>query len=302
MAVLAGCSRPGADHDTGRVRQAAGDVANPGAAGYTGHDAHGIPHYATVQLNAADRDLLGRVYGIGDPSRLYVSDSTTAGVLKYDTERKRCRPCHVNSYRVGFVSLREPGETWSHLESRVAAMRPSDFPASARIEDTSTAKLDPAIRGEVEQMLADARRAGFSLRVTATYRSPEREAYLMMIGHGRTHTLTSLHSYGRAIDVAIDDGNPRHPHTRADWVRFRKWVTTYRGRDFRILGTPDVTWDWTHVEMPAAGIGFSSIDAAIARARACAKPGVTLPCDFPPNLPSTRGVLGQQTALDHKAL
>lgn len=252
-------------------------------AAYTGHDVNGIPHYTTRTFTPEERALLRKVYGIEEPSRLYVSDSSAEGLLKYDTGRKRCSSCFVNSYRVGFVSIRRPNESWEELERRLATMSPSDFPPSARIEDVSTAELDPAVRGDVEQMLADAARAGFVLRVKATYRSPEREAFLMRTRGGSTHTLTSLHSYGRAIDVLVDDGILRHARTRARWVAFRRWVTTYHRGEFRILGTPDRTWDWPHVEIPSADIGFRSIDAALERAAECGAQTAEPPCDFAPH-------------------
>lgn len=261
---------------------AAGALAADAAA-YTGHDANGIPHYTARTFTPEEQALLRMVYGIEEPSRLYVSDSSAAGVLKYDTGRKRCWSCFVNSYRIGFVSIRRPNESWEELERRLARMSPSDFPASSRIEDVSTAELDPAIRGDVEQMLADAVRAGFALRVKATYRSPEREAFLMRTRGGSTHTLTSLHSYGRGIDVLVGDGIPRHARTRARWVAFRRWVTAYHGGEFRILGTPDRTWDWPHVEIPSADIGFRSIDAALERAAGCGARATATPCDFAPH-------------------
>jgi len=263
---------------------AAGMLAHDSAA-YTGHDANGIPHYATRTFTPEERALLRRVYGIEEPSRLYVSDSSAAGVLKYDTGRKRCSTCFVNSYRVGFVSIRRPNESWEELERRLARMSPSDFPPSSRIEDVSTAELDPAVRDDVQQMLADAARAGFVLRVRATYRSPEREAFLMRTRGGSTHTLTSLHSYGRAIDVVVGDGILRHARTRAHWVAFRRWITAYHHGAFRILGTPDQTWDWPHVEIPSARIGFRSIDAALERAAECGDRSADTACDFTPRVP-----------------
>ena len=250
---------------------------------YTGTDARGIPHYARHVFTDEERRLLRDVYGIQDPNRLYVSDSTEDGLLKYDTRVKRCRTCYVNSYRVGFVSVRRPGETWEEVERRVRSMRPRDFSTAARVSsDRSVADLDPAVRGDVERMLADARRAGFTLRVVATYRSPEHEAYLMAIGGGRTLTLTSLHSYGRAIDIVVGDGNIRRRATRAQWIAFRRWVTRYKGDTFRILGTPERTWDWRHVEMPTSSVGFRTIEAALDRARRCERTS----CDFPPRLPA----------------
>ena len=268
-----------------RSGEAEGTLAADVAA-YTGHDVSGIPRYTRRAFTGDERALLRTVYGIEDPSRLYVSDSSTAGVLKYDTQRKRCWSCYVSSYRIGFVSIRRPDESWEQLERRVARMRRRDFPSWARIEDVSTAELDPAIRDDVEDMLADAARAGFALRVSATYRSPEREAYLMRMQGGSTHTLTSLHAYGRAIDVLVGDGNPRHLRTRERWIAFRRWVTAYRGGEFRILGTPEQTWDWPHVEVPDPDVGFRDIDAALERARECREPGATTPCDFVPRLSS----------------
>jgi hypothetical protein len=255
------------------------------AAAYAGHDGHGVPHYATLALTTAQRAALRNAYGIEDPTRLFVSDSTSSGVLKYDTKRKTCRHCYVNSYRIGFVSLRRTDESWEQLERRVATMKPADFPPWARVEDISTTELDPAVRPEVDAMLRDAAQAGFTLHIAATYRSPEREAYLMALGHNRTHTLTSLHSYGRAIDVVVGDGNAQRSRTRAQWIAFRRWVTAYRGGEFHVIGAVDHTWDWSHIELPSADIGFASIEDALARARACTARPPTMSCDFEPHLP-----------------
>jgi len=105
----------------------------------------------------------------------------------------------VNSYGIGFVSVRKPDETWEQAEQRVYHMKRKDFPATALVESVSLNLLDPAVRPQYEQMLKDAKAAGFSVEVVATYRSPQREALLMSEGRARTHTLTSTHSYGRAI-------------------------------------------------------------------------------------------------------
>jgi hypothetical protein len=264
-----------------------GDSAE--ASSYEGTDSRGIPHYADSAISSADSVLLRRVYGVEDPRRLYVSDSTDEGILKYDTEIKRCRTCYVNSYRVGQVSVRRRGESWEEVERRVTHTPAHEFSGSAHASSTSTADLDPDIRPIVEAMLRDARAAGFHLGVTATYRSPVREAFLMAKGPGRTYTLTSNHSYGRALDIVVDDGNRTRPRTKADWIAFRRWVTRYRtpaGSSFRVLGQLDHTWDWAHVELPSATIGFDSIQEAVARARACTAPGATVPCNFPPHLPA----------------
>lgn len=261
---------------------------------YAGHDARGIPHYARRPFSEDERLLLRGAYGISDPTHLYVSDSTDEGLLKYDTRIKRCASCYVNSYVVGFTSVRWPGESWEDLERRVRSRGPADFPVTARDGSTSLSALDPDVQREVRRMLDDARRAGYVFHVSATYRSPEREAYLLAMGRGQTHTLTSLHSYGRAIDVVVDDGRIDRARTRNDWIAFRRWVLAYPGGPFQLLGSPSHTWDWTHIGMPSDRIGFRSIEAAVARARKCLGPlwasAVPTPstadrCDFPLHLP-----------------
>jgi hypothetical protein len=256
-----------------------------GVPSYAGSDARGVPHYFTKQLSSEERRLLRTAYGIEEPARLYLSDSTADRLLKYDTRVKSCARCYVNSYRVGFVSIRRRRESWDQLERRVLRMPRSRFSPADRQVLRSTALLDPAIRRDVEAMLVAARRAGFKIRVKSTYRTPSAEAYLMARGGGRTHTLTSLHSYGRAIDVVVGDGVLRHSTTRRRWVAFRRWVTQYRGDEFRIIGRPDRSWDWPHVEIPSAQVGFRTVDEALARARRCQAAPKQLPCDFAPNLP-----------------
>ncbi len=270
-----------------RAGEAAGDTQN--AAAYEGVNSRGIPNYTTVVLSAADARVLRRAYGIEEPHRLYVSDSTAEGILKYDTQLKRCLACYVNSYRVGYVSVRKPEESWDQAERRVRTTPPSVFAGNAHAVSHSTADLDPDVRALSEAMLHAARAAGFRLHVSTTYRSPLQEAFLMAEGGGRTHTLTSNHSYGRALDIVVDDGNRKHWRTKRDWIAFRRWVVRYRtatNESFRVLGQMDHTWDWPHVELPSATIGFGSIDEALARGRACLAPVPTVPCNFPPHLPA----------------
>jgi hypothetical protein len=145
--------------------------------------------------------------------------------------------------------------------------------------------MDPDVQDEVNQMLAAARRAGFAVHVASTYRSLEQEALVMAGGGGRTHTLTSLHSYGRALDIRIGDGNLGNSATRRSWIAFRSWVTRFRDDDFRILGRPDYSWDWPHVELPSPRIGFRSVEAAIDAGRACLAKSSARGCEFLPHLP-----------------
>src|SRR5262249_17779015 len=83
---------------------------------------------------------------IVNPHRLYVSDSTETGILKYDTEVKECRNCLVDSYDVGFMSVRRPGETWDAVEDRVKATRARRFTGGPHPMSRSTADLDPDAR------------------------------------------------------------------------------------------------------------------------------------------------------------
>jgi hypothetical protein len=168
-----------------------------------------------------------------------------------------------------------------------------DFPASALVTSNSVNTMDPDVQDEVRQMLEAARHAGFETHVVTTYRSPQQEALLMAKGKGRTHTLTSLHSYGRAIDVSIGDGNLGNRSTRRRWIAFRAWVTRFRGTDFRILGAPDHSWDWAHVELPSEKIGFRSVDAAVAAGRICARNPSPHACEFLPHLPGNPVALAE---------
>jgi hypothetical protein len=272
-----------------RLRSVLGfSTVDTAAVPYGRRDSAGIPRYITRPFSQEDSLILRRAYGIEDPHRLYLSDSTPAAILKYDTRTKPCRGCLVNSYDVGFVSVRAPGESWEQVEHRVRATRARHFTGKTHPSSASTVDLDPRIRPAFEQMLIDAAMAGFKLHVIATYRSPMRQAYLMSLGGNRTHTLTSLHSYGRALDAVVDDGNRAHKRTKADWIAFRTWVTNYRaptGERFRVVGALDHTWDWPHVEIRGNDLGFHSVEEALARGRACIAPGATASCDFTPVLP-----------------
>ena len=264
---------------------AADSLSQSDALDYAGTDQRGVPHYFARALSEEAAGILRRAFGVASPSHLYISDSTRAGLLKYDPVRKSCATCYVNSYRIGFVSIRKPGESWDELERRIRTMHRSSFRRSSLVASRSVSAMDPDVQAEVRQMLDAARSAGFRVHVMSTYRSPEQEALLMIEGGGRTHTLTSLHSYGRAIDVSIGDGNLRNPATRRSWVAFRRWVTRFRGGDFRILGGPEQSWDWPHVELPGERIGFRSVDGAVAAGRACLASVPVRSCDFRPNLP-----------------
>ena len=235
-------------------------------ASYAGRDADGVPRYIQRYFSPEERRLLRERFGIEDPSRLYLSDTTTGAYLSYDTERDPGAGRLVHTYRVGAPSVRLQGETWEELERRLATMRPEDFPASARVADTGLASLDPEARPAFERMLAAARRAGHRVRVVETHRSAVRQAYLMASGGGLTFTATSKHSSGRAVDLVVGDGNLRNKRTRARWISFRRWVTGYEGGRFRLIGAPDKSWDWPHGEVEGPR-GFGSIEELLIAAR-----------------------------------
>ena len=89
---------------------------------------------------------------------------------------KRCPTCYVSSYRVGYVAVRRRDESWEQAEHRVRTTPSRTFTGGANPASSSTADFDPSVRPLAEAMLRDARAAGFRFHVTATYRSPLREA------------------------------------------------------------------------------------------------------------------------------
>jgi hypothetical protein len=236
-------------------------------AAYAGRNADGVPHYVRRQFTMEERALLRRVFGIEEPGRLYLSDSLPDAALVYDTSYDRGRRHLVGSHRVGAVSVRRPGESWEELERRLAAAEPGGFPRSVARADTTLAALDSAVRPHFARLLADARSAGFTVKVVETRRSPERQAYLITLSQHLTHTATSRHSDGYAIDAIVDDGNLRRRRTRERWVAFRQWVSEYDGGRFRIIGTPGDSWDWPHIELNRGRPGFRSIEELLAAAR-----------------------------------
>ncbi len=228
---------------------------------YAGRDADGVPHYTARPFSAAERRLLLDEYGIDHPENLYLSDSTPYAVLLYDTERDCGDPCLVSSYRVGAPSVRRHGESWAAMEERIRHTPLSSFPRSARIPTRSLAALSPVARGAFDTLLTSARAAGYTVRVTESYRSPLRQAYLLR--RGMTYTATSLHSDRRAIDVVVGNGRLRDSANRARWTAFRTWVRTFDGGRFRIIGRPDSSWDWPHIELPNRDVGFRSVEALL---------------------------------------
>lgn len=78
----------------------------------------------------------------------------------------------------------------------------------------------------------------------------ERQDYLLVPGGGLTFTATSKHSSGRAVDVIVGDGNLKHQRTRPV-DRFPSLGERYEGGRFRLIGLPEKSWDWPHIELRA---------------------------------------------------
>jgi hypothetical protein len=116
-------------------------------------------------------------------------------------------------------------------------------------------------------MLAAAGRAGFRVRVAETARLAERQAYLLSRGRGRTFTATSRHTEGWAVDVIVGDGNLRHRRTRHKWIAFRSWLMARSDGPWQIIGTPERSWDWAHIEINGGRTGFQSVEELLAEAR-----------------------------------
>ena len=236
-------------------------------ASYAGRDEAGVPRYVQSPFSSDERRLLRRWFGIEDPSRLYLSDSTDSGYLVYDTERDPGANRLVRSYRVGASSIRIPEESWEEMERRLHRLKPRHFPAWVRTAVTSLDSLAPDVRDHFVRMVADAHAAGHRVRVSESWRSPERQAYLMVLGGGLTFTATSMHSAGHAVDLVVGDGKLSRARTRTQWIAFRRWLSTYDAGRFRMIGTPDRSWDWPHVELAAGLPGFRSVEELLRAAR-----------------------------------
>ena len=105
------------------------------------------------------------------------------------------------------------------------------------------------------------------MRVTESRRSAERQAYLLTLDGHLTHTATSRHADGFAVDVVVDGGNLRNPVTRKHWIAFRRWVLARWGGEFRLIGEADRSWDWPHIEYIDGPSAFHSVEELLASAR-----------------------------------
>ena len=243
-------------------------VVNDDPRAYAGYDGRGAPRYVRRLFSEYERSLLKWAYGIEEPNRLWLPDTTTHATLRYDT---RLVDGVVLVARVGYPSARYPGETWDAFADRLAMGRREEFRRGGTTTYSSIDALVPDARACFARLLDDARRAGFRVRVRETLRSPERQAYLYSAADGRTYTATSAHMVGRAIDLEIGDGRLTNPATVEEWVAFRRWVLAQRtvtGARFQLIGAVDRTWDWPHVELEDDPNGFRTVDELLAAAAA----------------------------------
>jgi hypothetical protein len=240
---------------------------------YAGRDGEGVPRYIQRAFSANERRLLREQFGIEEPARLYLSDTLPGASLIYDSDYDQGERHLVSSYRVGAASVRQPGETWEALERRLAATSPASFPPATHHADRSLASLDSTVRPAFDRLLASARQAGFRVRVTESRRSAERQAYLLILDGHLTHTATSRHADGFAVDVVVDGGDLRSPVTRKHWIAFRRWVLATWSGEFRLIGAADRSWDWPHIEYVEGPPAFDSVEELLAAARWCADTG-----------------------------
>jgi len=205
-----GTSEPVPTAELGEVRPAPA-AAYPRAL-YAGRDDEDVPRYVQRAFSDDERRLLREQFGIEEPARLYLSDTLPGASLIYDSDYDQGERRLVSSYRVGAPSVRRPGETWEALERSFAATSPESFPAATHHADRSLVSLDSTVRPAFERLLAAARQAGFRVRVTESRRSAERQAYLLTLDGHLTHTATSRHTDGFAVDVVVDTGDPESGH------------------------------------------------------------------------------------------
>jgi hypothetical protein len=66
--------------------------------------------------------------------------------------------------------------------------------------------------------------------------------------------------------VIVGDGNLKHQRTRGRWIAFRRWVSEYEGGRFRLIGLPEKSWDWPHIELPGP-MGYTSIETLLLAAQ-----------------------------------
>jgi hypothetical protein len=244
---------------------AAGDVVPPIASAfpleaYTGRDsATGVPRYLTRSFRAEERRLLRAHFGVDDPTLLYRNDE---GFIVVDSRRDTGLRDFVNTHRIGAISARVPGETYRELEARVRGRPAEYFGPNVNVVERRIEALDPAVQPAFRELLAEATQRGLRVTVLETYRSPERQAYLLGQGRGLTYTATSMHADRRGVDFRIGNGDLRDARTRAAYAAFRQLAIT---RGFTLAGD----WDPGHVALPdpAAQLGFQTIEELLAAAK-----------------------------------
>ncbi|HEY0777229.1 MAG TPA: hypothetical protein VGD56_04605, partial [Gemmatirosa sp.] len=243
------------------------------------HGVRWVGRDADRTISAEDRARLRAVFGIDDVRRIFLP-ATAGEVLRYAAHPPGCPDegrtatfygsCRVVNIRVGLAAPRASGETWDAFTARVTHGGSRVWTAAGgRASYSGLDALDPDARPAFERLLTNARAAGFPVHVRETYRTPERQAAILARNDGRTTTLTSAHSYGRAVDISVGDGRLGRRSTYRTWVAFRRWVTEQDSGAFHIIGTPERTWDWPHVEYAGPALGYRSIDALVAAARTC---------------------------------
>lgn len=125
-----------------------------------------------------------------------------------------------------------------------------------RKTDTDLRKLHPAMRQRVLALIARLQQDKVPMRLFETFRSPERQQYLIDKGStGKTVTqagaFRSFHQYGLAIDMVIDIPGQEWDNATAQGIA---WFKAYRAAGLQAGLATGPDWDWPHLQFPDLSI------------------------------------------------
>jgi hypothetical protein len=180
---------------------------------YAGYDGRGAPRYVRRRFTDYERQLLRWAYGIEDPNRLWLPDSTPHAILRYDT---RLVDGVVLVARVGYPSARRPGETWDAFADRLASGRREEFRRGASVTYSSLDYARPR-RALGIRAPARRRRAPGLPRARARDAAHARAAGLPLLGGRRAHVHGDVGAHGGARDRPR--GRRRRPAQPGDGER-----------------------------------------------------------------------------------
>ncbi|MDR7270646.1 hypothetical protein J2X20_003304 [Pelomonas saccharophila] len=133
-----------------------------------------------------------------------------------------------------------------------AGTAPPPPTADVNVKDRDLARLHPAMRAKVEELLQLFAQQSLPFRVFEAYRSPERQNWLYEQGRTRpggkvtnARAWESFHQYGLAVDFVLfengqwswDDSGPRAGH----WRKLRELIDQ--------VGLHSLSWEVPHAEL-----------------------------------------------------